>query len=436
MSTDSRIQEKHPKQPRSITFEHRALFVTVLLVILYLFTEAVSLSGLWLTGGLPLKRHKQTRLQLSRGVESPTQRLMPEHEVLHPYLGFVTDPNLVPGVNEFGFSNTGSICSKRSSDSFIIGILGGSVAEQFCTDEADSLQKIIQEHMPYRDVRLVCMAQAGYKQPQQLITLAYFLALGAEFDVVINIDGFNEVALPLLDVVETNQNTNTFYAYPRRWHFRVADVFDPKLVSVVARIRTIRETRRSWARLFNSPVVGDLPTTNLVWLCRERWLSAQIDADQLTLLKTKTDDPRYCETGPIRKFQPEEQLLCKAVELWRRCSLQIANLCRANDVRYHHVLQPNLHVDGSKPMGNEERETTRVSNEGFVYRRAVQKGYPLLIQAGQELAKSGVSFHDLTMVYSQIHQPIYIDCCCHYNTFGNMILSRAIAEKLIPDISP
>lgn len=39
------------------------------------------------------------------------------------------------------------------------------------------------------------LGQGGWKQPQQLLALNYFLSLGQRFDVIVNLDGFNEIAL-------------------------------------------------------------------------------------------------------------------------------------------------------------------------------------------------------------------------------------------------
>ena len=51
-----------------------------------------------------------------------------------------------------------------------------------------------------RDIVPLCFSHEGYKQPQQLLILSYFLSIGQAFDVVVNIDGFNEVAIsPLND---------------------------------------------------------------------------------------------------------------------------------------------------------------------------------------------------------------------------------------------
>ena len=53
----------------------------------------------------------------------------------------------------------------------------------------------------FKDRELVplCLSHEGYKQPQQLLVLAYFLSIGQPFDLVVNIDGFNEVALSSLN---------------------------------------------------------------------------------------------------------------------------------------------------------------------------------------------------------------------------------------------
>ena len=52
-----------------------------------------------------------------------------------------------------------------------------------------------------KSFRFVRLAIDGNKQPQQLMTLNYLLTLGAEFDIVINLDGVNEASLPGMDNV-------------------------------------------------------------------------------------------------------------------------------------------------------------------------------------------------------------------------------------------
>ena len=45
--------------------------------------------------------------------------------------------------------------------------------------------------------------------------------------------------------------------------------------------------------------------------------------------------------------------------------------------------------------------------------------------------KHNVSFTDLTKVYKDIGETIYIDQCCHVNKKGNNILAEKIAEVIL-----
>ena len=108
-------------------------------------------------------------------------------------------------------------------------------------------------------------------------------------------------------------------------------------------------------------------------------------------------------------------------------------LCEANNIRYFHFLQPNQYVPGSKRMG--EKELKRAFLETHPYKNQVERGYPFLAKAGEELVKEGVNFHDLTMVFADRSEPIYIDTCCHVNTKGNEILGSIIGKAIVQDIN-
>jgi hypothetical protein len=113
---------------------------------------------------------------------------------------------------------------------------------------------------------------------------------------------------------------------------------------------------------------------------------------------------------------------------WYRSSVQIDYLCRAQGIEYHHFLQPNQYVPGSKPIAAEREAKTWT--EGARYRSAVEEGYPWLQQFGQELATRGIAFHDLTSIFEDRGGLIYRDDCCHLNVLGNMLLKRALAAGL------
>src|SRR5262249_7754106 len=61
-------------------------------------------------------------------------------------------------------------------------------------------------------------AMSGYKQPQHAMALAYLISAGAQFDVAINVDGYNEVVLPYLD----NYSRGVSPLFPRGWRDRIS----------------------------------------------------------------------------------------------------------------------------------------------------------------------------------------------------------------------
>ena len=112
---------------------------------------------------------------------------------------------------------------------------------------------------------------------------------------------------------------------------------------------------------------------------------------------------------------------------WARAALQMRALAEANGARYVHVLQPNQYVDGSKPMGAEER--ARAIGVG-PFADAVRLGYPMLLARGAALREAGLQLIDGTGVYAEVEEPIYIDDCCHVTDAGYERVAQAICDAL------
>src|SRR5687768_10966075 len=119
-------------------------------------------------------------------------------DAVHPYFGPIHRPGVRPQTNNVGFGSKQAFPYARANDrQYLVGIFGGSVAQAFCDRGTARLAAALQRHadLAKREIVPLCFSHEGYKQPQQLIVLAYFLSLGQQYDLVINIDGFNEVAL-------------------------------------------------------------------------------------------------------------------------------------------------------------------------------------------------------------------------------------------------
>src|SRR4028118_766124 len=129
-------------------------------------------------------------------------------ERFHPFFGFIQQPgpDFRPGfkVNNYGFISPYDYpLKKNQKNQFIIGVFGGSVASNYAVFDLQNqiLPRYLKQLPGLKDKEFVILsfATGGYKQPQQLLILNYFLALGQELDMVVNIDGFNEVALSNLN---------------------------------------------------------------------------------------------------------------------------------------------------------------------------------------------------------------------------------------------
>ena len=96
-------------------------------------------------------------------------------------------------------------------------MLGGSVAELVKPFLERALRRYFAaNHLPRQPVVIELAAEIA-KQPQQTMIVASALLLGGEFDLIINLDGFNEVA----GSAGHNFRDGVFPFFPRWWHKRV-----------------------------------------------------------------------------------------------------------------------------------------------------------------------------------------------------------------------
>jgi len=358
--------------------------------------------------------------------ETGRPRQFLQDDVLHPYLGFTGNPSVDRGFSNLGFWGTLAMpLPRRGPDRLLVAVAGGSLAADFYEYGGERLKERLRQSATWRgrDIVLLNTAYGGYKQPQQLIALAWLLALGGELDVVVNLDGFNEVAL---DAVE-NAEQGVFPAYPRGWALRVERFADPGLVERVGAIAVLESRQAGLAGSFAAVPWRYSITAGLVWTLLDRRASGALAEARRALNAYRPADRRFQATGPPRPAT-DDAVYEDLADIWQRGSLQLERLCRANGIEYFHFLQPNQYVEGAKPMGPDERRVA--VDPGHPYRRGVERGYPLLRRRGQALVAEGVAFEDLTEVFAGVGEPLYVDNCCHVNQRGYELLADAVARYL------
>jgi len=363
----------------------------------------------------------------------------------HPYVGFVDKQKHHPGgashfatgaeYDPYGFFNKIDPIQKKAPGKFIIGFLGGSVGEIFFNEGRKKVAEELKKHPAYQDKELVLikLAMGGYKQPQQLMAVNYIMSLGGEFDMLINLDGLNELALPV-----TEFSSNAVHpSYPREWFRRSLYFSSRKIMQDIGKVTLTREIKEKWARFFSQVPLTYSPVANLIWKAGNQTFDHWIFQLNMDLMQQRWNQDGNIETGPAFDYSDTEHLYEYLRDLWKQSSLLLHRIAKANGTRYYHFIQPNQYVPGSKSMGPEEKKVAWQDNHPF--RKVVLKGYPMLLEAGQELKAEGVSFYDMTMVFKDVEDKLFSDSCCHFGYKGNQILARAVAKIILseePDREP
>ncbi len=360
--------------------------------------------------------------------------------VFHPYLGYVGRPGAfpwssnAPPFNQYGMLSVAEhpYPYKKTDDEFVVVVVGGSVAEIFANQAEESMNQYLRNRLGFKKkLVLINLATGGYKQPQQLFHLQYALLSGFEFDAVLNIDGFNELVLASENI--SNGINPLFpsgypYAMIAKNHSNSIDFQTSKLFF---KYYSLYDTELKLLSFINSPPFRYSVFLNLtagLWtkMNLRRVKKASYDLTVGAVEKT-ADEFR----GPALT-RTKDSTYKIVTDIWYKSSEMLYEICQRNDLLYLHVLQPNQYVEGSKPLSVKEKEIAIHPED--VRGKMVKEGYSNLISMGKKLKSTGVPFYDLTMIFKDYKQTLYVDSCCHFGETGNLILGRNIANILVKEI--
>lgn len=352
-----------------------------------------------------------------------------DQEIIHPYLGFVIDFKDEKKNNEtYGFTTSVDPVIKREPGKLNVVVFGGSVAGSMGPIFREAFHRVCR--VP---PNVVTLGVAGYKQPQQLLALTYFLSLGAEYDLIINLDGYNDIVLPVTDNYDIGVNP----FFPRNWNLRISRQPSKKILAVIGKVRYLRDLKEENLEALTSSFFRGSAVFGLMKVQQFGLLNRNIDRTNHKLLELQQEEvKKFEETGPFFPYKDIRQLYDDAAAVWVRGSVLLDQLARENNMEYYHFLQPNQYVKGSKVLTAEERRTAY--QEKYKTSQSALIGYPILIKQGRKLLERNIKFFDATMVFAKERETVYVDICCHYNERGKEVLAAYIMDKIVqnPRIKP
>ena len=337
------------------------------------------------------------------------------YKVPHPYFGFTmrSKSEERAKVNNYGFLSEHNFPYKKKDDEFVVGVLGGSVADLFAIYvNSDKNSKFISslEKKTGKKVVVLDLALGSGKQPQQFYIASYFLPM---FDLIINIDGFNEIWHNIPVVYPQEYPAWSEFLFPLQEEYLqnyskvifLKDAYDT-LDKVRKKIFFLR-----WSQTYELLTYVIYQRTMMKWGELSKGESASADKKNFRFTS---------ETASV------DEVVDYNSKTWSRYTLQLHHLLKAQKVPYLFYIQPNQHVPGSKPLSDLEKE--KFLNPEWA--ETIEKGYVRLAEEHKGLVRQGVRVRDLRYLFKDHSETLYLDNCCHFSSKGNEIMESTI----IPDL--
>ena len=329
----------------------------------------------------------------------------------HPFFGFGVRQNfsLENSINnEPLFVNKVKI--EENSKYVNILILGGSVAKHLSINNSNDIfkyqntqidheeifEKTINSYFQTNKFKVYNASIDGGKQPQQLFKLYYLDLLDVKFDVIINLDGFNELALTLSE----NYLINDHLIYPRNFS-RLISTFNSSFDCLDD--LNNRVSRFSY-----------LPITELYDLYKIRNCHFYLEGE------SKNVGTRFSR---ITKYKKEDfdKAITNTKKIWKISSEKIQTFSNSKNIIYMHILQPNQYLKSSKIFTKKERNLMNYEKYGNI----ISKYYADLKFESLNVKNKA----DLRYMFLKNKNEVYRDYCCHLNNYGMHEISKEIIKN-------
>ncbi|MEG3938033.1 hypothetical protein QT995_07705 [Microcoleus sp. S36b_A3] len=418
--------------------------IAVNLAIAFICLEALSLAFYFVNQ----KQFFYTRTKGKEKVAEDIERLgirLDESivERLHPFFGYVLKQGAFPNeklklkVNKEGFYSLYEYpFIKTNKNQLIVGIFGGSVANNFAVNEYVT-KRFSQKLKSYpefanKEIIVLNFCNGGYKQPQQLLILNYFLAFGQDLDLVVNIDGFNEVALSNL-----NNKAGLEIGMPSVQHVKpltslANNNLSPEAMSSIVQIS---ETKKQLKAGIDKLQTCQLALCHAITSLRVKQLvnnyqKALVKYDRQVKQSNQNTENSGIVYLPKADFVlPDAAAFNEVASIWYESSIAMNQILSSRKIKYFHFIQPNQYYQTKRIFTAKEDEIAIDKNSPYI--EGVKKGYPVLLSKVDDLQKAGVNVFNAVNILDNTKETVYKDGCCHYNSVGEEVLADYVSSSII-----
>ncbi len=354
--------------------------------------------------------------------------LRQHRNVLDPWSGWTT-----PWLLEQTAMGRDIFRARPNRKAFDVLLLGGSFAAQFGNESNARLRTRIAEHLGVEGppVLLWNFAVAAQKQPSQLHRLTALLAEGWQPDLVLCVDGYNELALSAENAAS---GADPVYPILGFWGplARAGDA-DPQYLDLLLDVRGAQHRTAGradlglrfglWRSAFTSRLLSGWISIadRELRAARERSSAWKDDA---TRKDTVLGPIPHRGAGALAALDPPG--MYEGAEAWIESARNLRAICDRRGVPLVHIVQPGLDDAGSKPATEEELRTNRMAGPWL---RAIQNGYPLLRERIERLAREGIVVVDGTRVFEGNTETLYTDGC-HLNPRGYELFAQFVLDRI------
>ncbi|MDX6289267.1 MAG: hypothetical protein QOH42_1066 [Blastocatellia bacterium] len=415
--------------------------ILVNLLVLVVLLEITSLAAYFIKTREFFYTRSKNRIAVSASDLAPRANDRPLIFQLHPYFGYVHQESYVQSyarqhgyaTNDRAFLSAYKLPFKKTSNQFVIGLFGGSVSQQVGLWEMGShLLANTLRRLPFlkdKEIILLNFAVGAYKQPQQLLVLSYFLSIGQEFDMVVNIDGFNEIALGY-----GNNKSGIDLAMPAGFLIAPLDDlankdFSSDQLMLTLEVEQIRNELQDALTRLNSCRFATCYAFRWGYV---KYLDSQYRAKVEAIGQPRTgDSASHSLIGLNRIDTPldDQEAIRQIGELWANSSMAMNEQLTSRKIPYLEIIQPNQYHATGRHFTEQELKTA-IDKSGLT-REAIAKGYPVLLSKVGSLRAAGVNVVDAVNIFDQVTETVYFDNCCHLNERGQQIFVEYIAGSMV-----